>query len=258
MRGLEDKDMKTFKFLATSLFVAVFGLALTACNSDDDKDKVTSQLPEVIQFSNATATLHQGSIPAVTDRSIEVTASSNSSALAGGANIMTINSPVPLKKFFVGVEGVDGYYEVVPEAARATRADGEYTYVLTLNYGTELAQDLTIVITAQTMDDLIVAVARQVVEYVESKDGALAINLVFDQLKDVDLHLFLPESSPFSWIYYGNRGWANDESTWEQKYSDLMTELMKKYGYNQSTPQENYSEAFWLEFEQRMRELEEF
>lgn len=219
--------MKKF-FLYASMFAMTLGAAtITSCSSDDS----TSPSPVQIAVSKLLevngAEVKNGSMPAAstTAEQLGIGVHSNTSALAGGANIITVQSPVELKKFFVQVEGIDGYIEVKSQLATRAESTAEiFEYVVEVMYGLAITEDMTLQVNAQTADGRVAELVNQAVKYVESVKGDLAINLVFDQDKDVDLHLVMPDSTR---IYYGNRTIAA-EDIWAEEYERRVEEETKK------------------------------
>ena len=242
--------MKKISLWGIALLAVMSVVSFASCSSDGDGNAPTPQGPtlsRVISVDNASYV--EGSMPVSSGALAGLTASSNRSALAGGANIVNITSPTELERFYVGIEGIEGYYEIA-SSALSTRAEGEFVYTLTLNYSTELNTDVTVIVSALTVGGEVVDVLNSKVTYVVSVAGDLTINLTFDQLKDVDLHLFLPDST---WIYYGNRGYYDTDTTSMSSYQEavmaLEREFYERYG-------EDASDEAYAEFEQRMAELE--
>lgn len=241
----------------------------SSCSNDDDSGKIKEEAEELIAqiLSITDADFKSGNLPSSTTENPGITINTNSSALAGGGNILRITSPVPLKKIQVGVEGIGGYLECVPQLvtpAAARNAESStadiYEYVVEVMYALSLETDIELNVNAVTENGDVVSLLRQeAIDYVESQKGDLAINLVFDQLKDVDLHLFTPDSIH---IFYGNRqiSYAYSDEIWEQYYADYnkkQQELAEKYGLNYSDGEvwyENESDydnyiAYWEEIE---------
>ena len=249
--------MKTLKYLSMALLAVACFVGFTACSNDDDEKNPATEKGAQTYIGIQDANYQQGALPGITDSDIQITSTANSSALAGGANIVSVSSPVELQKFYVGIDGLDGYFEL--PATEATRADATvYLYNFIITYTTGLDRDLTIIVNAQTTDNRVVGVSRQTVTYVESQTGDLTINLVFDQKKDVDLHLFLPEESPFAnnWVYYGNRGIYIDGTDIDALEEALWDELLTKYGYSADTDEDDIeNDEFWMEYETRYEEL---
>ena len=246
--------MKAFKYFGVALLALAIGITYVSCNKDDKDDQ---GMQDLIGIENAT--FIDGKIPSVSDTQTKVIASSNSSALAGGANIITITSPVELEKLFVALKGLNGYYSVTPISTG--HYSGTYVYQITVNYGTGLNQDVIIIINARTVDGSVVSVVEQEVSYVESKSGALAINLVFDQDKDVDLHLFLPSGAPIEHVYYSNTGiftgTAEDYAAIQEQAQKIWKDLLKKYGYSSDTDEDDIDDDdFWREYYAKMEDLE--
>lgn len=140
----------------------------------------------------------------------------NDKALSNGGNYITISSSTQYQKFLLGIEGVSGYYEVntmnemQAESSILKNEVHEYfTYTIPLIYSVNLSEDITIVICGVTIDGYITRGYEAECSIVETIPGDLLINLVFDQDKDVDLHLIMPSGEE---IYYGHRGYYTTDA----------------------------------------------
>lgn len=194
--------MKKFQLLrgiscATLAFAA---LTLASC-SDDDKGPDSKPELEDKYFTIENATYSESAMPEATTASTIDGLSINDQALSGGMNLITIVSQETYRKFFVGVEGVEGHFVYTP----ATSADmsGYHSYTIPVMYSTNYNQDITMAISAETAEGKITEATKAQVAFVESKTGALDIKLVFSNAKDIDLHLIMPSGRE---IYFGNRG----------------------------------------------------
>jgi len=123
----------------------------------------------------------------------------NSMVLAGGTNIATIMTAKRYDKFYIGIKGVDGYYEYSPDALDY---DDWYVYKIPLAYSMDYQRDIEIQISASS-GDCVTGLFTQPIKFVKSQEGALNIVLTFDNDKDVDLHVVTPSGTE---IFYGNPG----------------------------------------------------
>lgn len=195
--------------LTLAAVLACGSFALTSC-SDDDKDQgieapVTGPSEEASYAENYFS-LENGSfvseaIP--TDGVGEAIQglSTNSQALTGGMNFITINTDQEFTAFLVGVKDQPGYWTVDAEQVAGGRSQN--SYVIPVNFGTEFDSDFTMVVVAKGLDGKLSQPTEAPVSHVESKSGDLNINLTFSNEKDIDLHLYTPSGQH---IYYGNRG----------------------------------------------------
>lgn len=267
--------MKKYFLMISSALLMVAATMTTSCSNDDDPGKIKEEAEELIAqiLSITDADFKSGNLPNATKENPGITINTNTSALAGGGNILRITSPVPLKKIQVGVEGIQGYLECVPtlnvNPAQARNAETStadiYEYVVEVMYALGLETDIELNVNAVTENGDIISLLRQeAIDYVESQKGDLAVNLVFDQSKDVDLHLFMPDGTH---IYYGNREitYTYNEDVWaqyEEEYHKKQQELAEKYHlhydqgevwYDDVADYDNYT-AYWTELEQWMSE----
>lgn len=156
-------------------------------------------------YSVPGATFSDTSFPTSTSTTTLSGVSMNSQALTGGMNFLSIVSPVPFSKFYIGVDGQQGYWVYTPSASEVTQTgDGNYVYNIPVNYGTGFNQDLDMVISGVEQNGGgVTKPFKGKVTYVSSLSGDLNINLTFSNAKDVDLHLITPSGLR---IFYGARG----------------------------------------------------
>ena len=188
-----------FSFVA----LAAFALMTSCSSSSSDGGSTPPPAPAAAEvyanqyFSVENGTYREGSIPAPSAGATALdNVVMNNSALAGGANFINITTTQAMQSFLVAIQGVPGYIEV-PAVSRATQ-----TYSIPLVYGSGYNTNITVIIEGVTTDGHVTLPFSQVVNYVESAAGDLHINLTFDNAKDVDLHLIMPDGHR---IYYANR-----------------------------------------------------
>lgn len=190
--------MKKYLLFFLSLMIGV--VTFTSCGDDEDGPKISDLEKKYFKIENANY-IDKSFPTKTTDDKIEGL-SVNPKALAGGMNFITITSLKKYKKFFVGVKGVNGYWESSNNSSRTSTSDYS-TYIIPLLYSTELNSNMTMLISAEDEDDEITDVYETSITYVDSESGDLNINLTFSNAKDVDLHLYTPTDEH---IYYGHRG----------------------------------------------------
>ncbi|MDE6742154.1 MAG: hypothetical protein K2J58_07470 [Muribaculaceae bacterium] len=130
----------------------------------------------------------------------------NNKALTGGMNYITATTKEQYTEFYVGIEGVDGYYFKFtpnPDSVTFDPATGEYLYTVPMLFGVDFKINITIKISVKLADGEITEPIIKEIQHVESLSGDLHVNLVFNNEKDIDLHLITPNGTR---IYYGNRG----------------------------------------------------
>ena len=189
-------------------------MALTSClNSDEEtivleEYKTTGKSLQEDYFTIENAEYQQGAFPASTDHSTIGTVTLNNQALSGGMNFITVRTTRLYKCFYVGVEGVSGYYVYRP--ATYTRDGSYYVYTIPVYYTPSYDEDIDMKISGETEGGDRSDPYQAHVKYVESQSGDLNINLTFTTAKDVDLHLIMPNGTE---IYYGNRGETDANGT---------------------------------------------
>lgn len=201
--------MKKYFFYSFMLAVAC-ALTFTACSSSDDDDSPAGS-PQANYESNyfaiPNAVYQSGAMPASTSNDLITGIEINDQALTSGSNFITITSSEAYDRFYIGVEGEDGYYEVVPidilASSSSTRANGLYSYIIYLNYGANYNRNITMVVKGRKPSGAITQAYRKAIRYVQTRiSGDLTINLTFNNEKDVDLRLTTPSGDE---IYYGNK-----------------------------------------------------
>ena len=141
-------------------------------------------------------TLVAKEIPAASsDVNIDVTM--NKKVIPGGTSIVDVDSPVTVKKVYVGVDNEFGYYEWVPSSTN-------YEFVILVNQDINLGEeddDFVILVSILDNNGKVSEVVEKTVELIEVGTGKLQISLSFDTAKDVDLHVIEPNGEH---VYYGH------------------------------------------------------
>lgn len=199
------KTTYLFKGLG-ALALAFSAFALPSCLGDGDETMIleSDRTPLINNlFSIDGADFQKGEMPPSTTDATIGTVVGNTQALAGGMNFVTVTSPTPYDKFYVGVRGMGGYW-VVPVEGSYNSSTRLYTYKIPVMYSEGYNLDIDMIIRGVGKGTGEVSQPAEIhVEYVESRSGELNVNLTFDNEKDVDLHLVTPSGKH---IYYGDRG----------------------------------------------------
>ena len=185
-----------YKNSSAALCAVLMSAGFSSCSDKDDEPEL-----ETKYFSIEGADYRSGEQPEG-DAAIG-SVQCNDRALAGGMNFISISSPEECEKFFVSVEGVDGYLEYASQPDENASSSNRYSYLIPVMYSSELGDDITMVLSARTISGIYTEAVEKHIEFVESMEGDLAINLTFENEKDVDMHLICPNGLH---IYYGNRG----------------------------------------------------
>lgn len=190
------------KLLFPSLMLAALTIGLfVSCGDDKDGDSGSALSPAEYAdqyFSVDKGTFRSGAMPESTTNEVISGITMNESALAGGSNFITINTDQAYERFYIGIEGRDGYVEYIP-TSQATRATPTYSYNIPVSYGANLSESIVMTIKGLTSEGEVTQAYRQTIKFVESKDGELTINLTFNRDKDLDLHLVTPSGNHISW-----------------------------------------------------------
>ena len=198
--------MKKIFFPCLMMLLASTAFVLTSCDKDEDEASETEYAAQYFTIENGT--FHGGAMPESTLNETITGVSMNDNALQNGSNFISISSDTEYDRFYVGIEGQNGYMEVVPTATARTRADDgrNYNYIIPVTYGTELSGDVVMLLKARTVQVRgVTQPYKKTVKFVESRQGDLTINLTFDCAKDLDLHLLTPTQKH---IYYNEREWV--------------------------------------------------
>ena len=197
------------KYLYSSfLFAAACMLTFAACSSSDDDDNNGGTPQENYQtnlFNVSDAVFQNAAMPASTSSDVITGIEINDQALTSGSNFITVTSSEEYDRFYIGVEGETGYYELVPVnlTNASTRASAFYSYMIFLNYGVNYNRNITMLVKARKTNGQITQAYRKAIRYVQTGiSGDLTVNLTFSNEKDVDLRLITPSGDE---IYYGNR-----------------------------------------------------
>ena len=195
-------------FYCCFLFVAACLLTFSACSSDDDDNNAGGSPQENYEtnlFNVSDAVFQNAAMPNSTSNDVITGIEINDQALTSGSNFITVTSSEEYDRFYIGVEGENGYYELVPTnlANASTRASVLYSYMIFLNYGANYNRNITMLVKARKANGQITQAYRKAIRYVQTGiSGDLTINLTFSNEKDVDLRLTTPSGDE---IYYGNR-----------------------------------------------------
>lgn len=186
--------------------VALMAAPFQSC-SDDDKDKdKDDEGPSVLEeryFSIEDAIYRDEAIPTASTTEAIEGVEINTQVMNGAMNYITIVSEQEFAKFFVGVAGVEGYWEYSALTASNSRSTSMRTYVIPMMMSNDYTGTSTVQLAAELASGEITPTIERKIEYIETIPGDLEIKLAFSNSKDIDLHLFTPSGEH---IYYNNRG----------------------------------------------------
>lgn len=189
--------MKKYFFL---LVMALFAIQFQSCSNDDDESTVSKLEESYLSIEGAT--YNDGEFPTATTEEELDGVDMSSQVMNGAMNYISVVTEKSVKKFFVGVKGIAGYWEYTPEAT--TRATGEYnTYVIPVMMSQSYTGNSTVILSGQLDNGEVTTPQEHEIFYIETMPGAIEVKLAFSNNKDVDLHLYTPNGEH---IYYGNRG----------------------------------------------------
>ena len=200
------------KKLFLNLLFAVVAFSFTACSVDDNSSSGGSNTLAENYFSIVNAVYKDGNMPTATIADPIDGIRMNLQAICGGTNPITVTTTKKYTRFFVGIKGVNGYWDVTPVAGSTSDNFAIITpdgYLIPIMYSILLNTNVTIIVCAQTEDGKITIISEFPITFVETKKGDLEINMSFSNEKDIDLHLYTPSGEH---IYFGQRGGTYETS----------------------------------------------
>lgn len=189
---------KSIYFAATLLLAIIFN----ACNDKDEVDNLS-------ELENKFFTIENGSysneaIPAATINKTLDNIDMSTQAMSGAMNYITVFSDKRVSKFFVGIKGIEGHFEYVPDNTSTSDSPQNLkTYVIPVMMSSNYNSNSTIILNCQLDNGEITNPVEKQIVYIETMPGAIEIKLAFSNSKDIDLHLYTPSGKH---IYYNNRG----------------------------------------------------
>lgn len=202
---MKNNDKILMRLGRTLMVLLFLGGIFASCSKDKDNDENLVNRADFTQnYFDITDGEFQGrSMPESNSQSLEIlNVSGNPTVLAGGSNIIHLTAGDNASQVIVGVKDQGGYFTVPMTAGR----DGA-------NRGTMAMSDLRLLMGQSITGSFTIAFAVSdgqgnfseyeylIVNLMNAGTGLLQVNLVWDQLNDVDLHLIEPDGTE---IYYGN------------------------------------------------------
>ncbi len=183
--------MKKVKLLSVILLA---GICFVACKKDKKED---ISLKNYLKVENASFV--DGTMPSETPGGAcdfsDLTGNSN--ILAGGANQLLITSSSNITAMMVSIKDVKGYFKL-----DVTSAKSQY-YRLPLLFESNLPKNV-FTIQVALCEGTTVSEWRSIdVATIHAGTGKLQVSITWDQLNDVDLHLYEPNQGEH--IYYAHR-----------------------------------------------------
>ncbi len=130
--------------------MALLALQFQSCSSDDDDPEpgpeTEAETDESSYISIANAVYKGDSFPSATTSEQLGDVQLGAKAEKGAKNSIIVTTDLDIEKFFIGVKGMDGYWEYTPNT---TRSDDENTYQIPLTMGPSIPDNSTILISGQ-------------------------------------------------------------------------------------------------------------
>lgn len=191
---------KVFYLLAVALLATPF----QSCSNDaNDEEKPTDNL-EKNYLSIENAVYSNENFPTATTTESLDGLEMSSQVMNGAMNYVTFITEKKVRKFFVGIKDIPGYWTYEPTNSR--NADQGYnTYVIPVMISQDYNGKATMVLSGELDNGDVTTPVEHELNSIDTKSGAIEIKLAFSNSKDIDLHLFTPSGEH---IYYGNRGEA--------------------------------------------------
>ena len=188
-------------------FIAILAVAVWGCSNDDDTPKLSELEQKFMTIENAVYK-NEAFPSSTTEEKINGIDMSNQ-VMNGAMNYISIATEQKFSKFFIGIKGLNGFFEYVPSGMSQTRSNvyaTEYnTYVIPVMMSESYSGNSTIILSGQLDNGDITIPVENDIFYIETMPGAIEVKLSFSNSKDVDLHLYTPSGEH---IFYGNRGGA--------------------------------------------------
>ncbi len=174
--------------------VALLLLALSGCGSDATKPepRTVADYFSGIELDGGTSVRKTGSSPAA-NGGPTVTASGNTIVINGGTSRVTVASPAAMAKLLIGVDGIDGYYEVTL-AAPSTSLE----FLINVAQGVP-GTSFDILIQAAGADGRFGPTDNLPTSITRVGTGDVQVSLSWDADSDVDLHVVDPKGEEVYW-----------------------------------------------------------
>ena len=171
-------------------------LFLGACGSSNDQSngQTLGQYLAAVKSEDGTVTgqLRSGAVPTGNGPSIQ--ASTSGAVLPGGSNVVSVNAATPLTRVVVGVQGVDGYYELTGLTSATAQSilltlaqspPSSFSFLVAGGDGSTVGPSASVPVTLTSVGT-----------------GDVQVNVSWDVDSDVDLHVVDPSGEE---IYYASR-----------------------------------------------------
>ena len=181
-----------------SAFTVACAVCVGACGSSGGGmgGGADSTVSGVVGPGGAAATYHMGALPAP-QGSLTATVPPTASGINGGSVMITIDAGTStIVKVYVGVDGSDGYWEVVVPAGTPL-AD----VLLTIARQLPVTMDtVTIVFEVVDASGNVSQPVTTVIEVTHVKTGDLQVSVSWDVDSDLDLHVVDPNGFEVYWL----------------------------------------------------------
>lgn len=185
---------RSIQLIAIILTVGFFSSCGLLGNKDKEDNKAAEQEFTENHFSVMDGKFRKKELPKANSSNLDITnVSGNSTVLAGGSNNIKINTVSSASALLVGIEGVEGYFEIEPDDKRRVAASAEREFKIVLLLGQQLKGDTKLTFLLTDGKSNYGTYYTIVLNLLEAGTGTLQISLSWDQPNDVDLHLFEPE-----------------------------------------------------------------
>ncbi|MDE5975270.1 MAG: hypothetical protein K2G69_01835 [Muribaculaceae bacterium] len=186
-----------------SIFVFLsFPIVLLGSCGKDDASSPKSDLEENY-ISIEGAEFVNSNLPTQTTTETIQGVEMSDQVMNGAINYITVSTEQQISEFYLGIQGVEGYwaYDATKAVSRVDAAIN--SYVIPVMISQNMESNITMTLNGRLINGDVTTPVRYELHYLATREGTLEIKLSFNNEKDIDLHLITPSGYH---IYYANRG----------------------------------------------------
>ena len=148
------------------LVVALFAIQFTSCSRDDEVSDL-----EKYYFSIENAVYNKGKFPSATTEVTIDGIDMSSQVMNGAMNYISVVTEKNIKKFFIGVKGVKGFWEYISSTMNDNSTDN--TYIIPVMMSQLYTGNATIILSGLLDNGEVTTPVEKDVFYIETMPGAI-------------------------------------------------------------------------------------